>query len=159
MLLRNQRQYKEYFKAIALAHKEIKAFYFGGIEQIQSLFKSKVEYPVMWLEYYDTNLRDLKSDNFLGMKKGSLVIMSKCAVNNFDEYQAVEEKSEEIIFDIISKIRKDYDENILKTELNNFSWAAIDPYFVDNCHGIRMEFNFHSPLNTSFNQDKWEVEP
>lgn len=154
IILKELISYKNYFESIATSHVDIQGFVYHDTEEMMAGFKSKHNYPLMYLEPYSTRLQDQISDNYLGRKTGSLVIMKKSNSNEAPE--AIEAAAETIVCDIISKILKDYQAGDLITEVNGFNYDVIDPIFVDRLYGIRLEFNFHNPLPVAYNEAKWQ---
>lgn len=154
--LKNLESFKTYFAAIAAKHLAINHFVYGGIEVYMNDIKNEMKYPVMHLEPYDTSLINKFSDNYLGMKRCSLVIAEKPEEhNNFTQMEAIEARCEQLVIDIISKIKKDREEGLLITDIQNFKWATIDPTFTDFTAGVRLEFEYQNPVNVWYDETKW----
>lgn len=158
IILRNLESYKQYFADMAAKHKSIAFYVYDGTEVYQSDIRNEIKYPVLHLEPYDASLINKQSDNYLGMKRGALVIAEKPEEhNNFQQVDTIEAKCEQIVIDIISRIKRDREEGLLVTEIQAFKWSTIDPMFVDFTAGVRLEFEFMNPINVMFDETKWEL--
>lgn len=150
----NYAAYKTYFEAIATAHTAINDFIFdNGREEVIDRLRSNIAYPVMWLDAYSNRLNDNKGDQLLGSKTGSLVVMQRPTPDR--DANDIEADCEQIIVDIISRIRKDWQEGIVHVQFSNFNYAPIQPMFVDALHGVRLEFVILDPVNLTYNTEKW----
>ena len=150
----NYNEYKNYFQSIAASHTGINDFIFdNGHEEVLSHLRSRVDYPVLWLDAYSNRLSDNKGDQVIGSKTGALVVMERPTGERYAS--AIEADCEQIVIDIITKIRQDWDAGNIHVQFSSFNYATIQPMFVDGLHGVRLEFVILDPVNLSYVSEKW----
>jgi len=159
----------EYFKSIAISHKEIQhttenpAFFreFSSSKILfdNSDFLDKLRYAkqtALVSQFNgDSNTFGRSSDNLSKEYMGVVFIISKITDKNID---AVILKTESIIEDIIAKIQYDSDNEILSPalsfKLTNIHASAVG-IIANNYYGHAVFLNYTLPNCVAYNQDKW----
>jgi len=156
--LTNYNEYRAYFEAIASAHTLIQGFVFGDDEVFDSLLKKGHDLPVLWLQEYEpARVEDPFADNVMERKLGSLVIYNKPADDTFEARHTATDATEEIVLDIISKLRKDYVEGVVIIPFDNMTYGLAEDFYRGGVRyvGTRLEFEFMDPVDIGYDAARW----
>jgi hypothetical protein len=147
---------REYFENLATQHLLLDGnFVYGGSSDIQQSTVSDKEFPLLWLETPFVEINDSGS-SFSATKRSAFVILAKVDTINKTKPQQYEvmDQLEEIALDILSKLKKDARENLHKIELSG-TIEPVDPLLIDNCIGVRFEFEMTNVFTITYNSENW----
>ena len=71
-----------------------------------------------------------------------------------EEQEEVMDDLEIIALDILSKLKKDARENVHKIDLSG-TIEPVDPLLIDNCIGVRFEFEMTNVFTITYNSEHW----
>lgn len=165
IFLKNIAEYKRYFEVAASEHNKISSYHYGDVDSAIRWTNSNedgTEGYVMWLEPYSAKPK-LREDSKLLGKKGALIIMhpwepandENDSNPNFPSKTTCEQICEEIVIDVISRIKNDSKLNFLHTDFSDFNWDFIDPNFTGYYVGVRLELDYNHGQNFCINADNW----
>jgi hypothetical protein len=147
---------REYFENLATQHLLLDGnFVYGGSSDIQQSTVSDKAFPLLWLETPFVEINDSGS-SFSATKRSAFVILAKVDTINKTKPQQYEvmDQLEEIALDILSKLKKDARENLHKIELSG-TIEPVDPLLIDNCIGVRFEFEMTNVFTITYNSENW----
>lgn len=147
---------RDYFRNLATLHKQLNGnFVYGGSSDIQQSTVSDKEFPLLWLETPFVDISDSGS-SISATKRSAFVILAKVdTINNTKTQQEeVMDDLEEIALDILSKLKKDARENVHKIDLSG-TIEPVDPLLIDNCIGVRFEFEMTNVFTITYNAAHW----
>jgi hypothetical protein len=147
---------REYFENLATQHLLLDGnFVYGGSSDIQQSTVSDKEFPLLWLETPFVEINDSGS-SYSATKRSAFVILAKVDTINKTKLQQYEvmDQLEEIALDILSKLKKDARENLHKIELSG-TIEPVDPLLIDNCIGVRFEFEMTNVFTITYNSENW----
>lgn len=143
-----------YFRTIAKEHVNIEYFVHGASERIISQSRSDLKYPCLWLETPSMRLSDTTSD-VQGWRETGFVVFINSDTDDYEKQDHIWQKTEEIVLDIISRLRKDSRQLQFKIDLNSISIDPIHTIFVDNDYGWRVEFRTDKSVPICYHPEKW----
>jgi hypothetical protein len=165
--------YVAYFEDMATNHKSIlhtpenPKFARMNIEEILAGRRSGIDFTgyVLILESYEGQFADNGSDNIMNGQAGAMMVVKHVAPGDFDAEVTVLNDSLNILFSLLSKIKKDsdtfpqndtnrYNGLVKKIDFNSVSYHKVGPV-MDNCFGYRMQFKFNESLDLSFKPADW----
>jgi hypothetical protein len=147
---------REYFENLATQHLLLDGnFVYGGSSDIQQSTVSDKAFPLLWLETPFVEINDSGS-SYSATKRSAFVILAKVDTINKTKAQQYEvmDELEEIALDILSKLKKDARENLHKIELSG-TIEPVDPLLIDNCIGVRFEFEMTNVFTITYNSANW----
>ena len=131
----------------------------GDSERIISIQRSSIEYPCLWLESPDINVRDNKSDTIQADFRGALNIISNCATDDYEAQDAAMESNFQIAVEVISRMVRDRrgrsETPMFNLDLNSIQMLPINSMMIDNDFGWRVEFLLSNHLNICYTESKW----
>lgn len=137
---------QQYFKNIADQHPDIKGVVVGDSEQISSVDRSKLDYPVLWLETPTVSWK--MGQNARRNYDFYFVVLWNSSTDNWDHQQYILNQTLIITEQILSKIREDFADEILMLSSNS---AASDPilgYGHDHDYGWRTRISIDGYMIT-----------
>ncbi|CAN0035307.1 unnamed protein product, partial [Chrysoparadoxa australica] len=151
-----------YFEdTIAANHVEISHFYWGHVARLQQGFKTTVhkdEY-VLYVEWPQKRYRD--NDGSIAARLApSLSVLRAINKDDYDAQDLAIEKCFEILNDIIMRMRRELFDMSFIFSINDIN--QIDPvyhYMIDNCIGVRMDFQMGDWVALGLDNDKWDDLP
>jgi hypothetical protein len=148
-------KYVTYWENIAKSHPLIKSFYYlDEDELITGKLRSKIQYPCLFLEYFEPRVFDNSVNTTLDIPSG-VGILSPVRQGDEEKLKEVLISHERIILDIISKMREDRRKGLLYMNSNNLTWSKVGKVFSDNCYGWRLDFKYTPWVDLSFNESDW----
>ncbi len=147
-----------YFTAIAASHVDINSFQYGDFDVMNSKVKSSLMLPVLWMHpYQPVRITDDRSDNETGVKQISLYLYAKANSEAFADRDTKYKELEAIVRDILGKMKKDWNEGTIQTDINGFQYGEADTtiFGATNFVGCRLDINFRIPMRLEYNEDKW----
>ena len=154
--------YVEYFRTLAIEHKEINDFYMMDINEPLDALRSNIKYPALILTSLSGNFEASNLDNILDLINGGFLIIGHLdQVDDFSGENQLVSKMKQLGTDIISRMLHDY----LKCEplalkaipgfnINSVSYETLGPVF-DNDYGVMFSFKLHDCLDLEFNPSRW----
>jgi hypothetical protein len=158
-------EYTAYFREIARRHKALKHSAtemhfarlilsgdpFSGLEMGDFInnTKAKLKWPFMLLISYEHDYQDNRNDNVQKLFHGAFIILDKPAQkDNFDQQEAILDRTEEIGEQILAFMKKDFEENMAtrRLDLNGTGGEKIGPV-ADGYFGTRFHFTFTKTAN------------
>lgn len=154
-IIKNYQDYRSYFEALAESNVDIQSFVYNDDENVINQLRSGSggRPPIFWLEAYQASVNDQLSDNYMANVTGAFAILQK--VSKDRSADQVELECEAIARQFAAKMQVDNQDGTIISEFSQFSYATVDPVFIDNLRGIRMEFSFLIPMGFLYNEDKW----
>lgn len=146
-----------YFQKLAAQHVLIKNFYRIELDEILSDLRD-LETPCLILEGYKFGFVDQKADNILKNRSGAFVLLDHVKDNgDYDNIHAVWDNLEEIVDDILARMKADRRED--ESPVRNLLFEQTDGSLVQNeiggYYGIRVQFDVQSLFNTDVNEARW----
>lgn len=164
----NVLDYVNYFRQIAIAHKDIKhiaaaednngglgecKFVRWNTEEIVTGLRSSIGFPALALEMYEVATEANSIYDVKGNFKGAFSILIKANPNRYDEQIEALAQAETILMQCLQKIWADHygiDAERQQTPFQYFDFEGIQimsfgPTY-DNIYGWRAEFNFNTRL-------------
>jgi hypothetical protein len=157
--------YVEYFRTLAMEHKEINDFYMMDINEPLVALRSNIKYPALILTSLTGNFEASNLDNILDVINGGFLVISHLdQIDDFSGEMQLISKMKQIGTDIIARML--YDQ--LKCEplalksipgfnINSVSYETLGPVF-DNDYGVMFYFYLKGCLEICFNPSNWERE-
>jgi len=154
--------YVEYFRTLALDHKEINDFYMMDINEPLDALRSSIKYPALILTCLSGSFEASNLDNILDSVNGSFIILGHLdQVDNFSAEMQLVSKMKQLGTEIIARMLHDH----LKCELlalkaipgfniNSVSYEMLGPVF-DNDFGIIFSFIIQDINNIEYDSGKW----
>lgn len=151
---------REFHKAIADAHIDIKDFYRFDIAEVNNAISDKLELPALFLEAPSSELQSqTKMVSNFNLRNISFLILDHAgAIDDYDKKETILEDTEGIALDIQSyliKCSKDQNHFLFgKFDINSVRIEKVGPLF-DNMHGwnVLYAFSAHEPM--TFDESKW----
>lgn len=149
--------YQDYFKAIAESHVDINSFLFGDDDVAVNKGRSWTG-KALWLEpWQPVKITDQLSDNYLQEKKGSIWVGGSPGTDKFQARLDYYETTEVIVKDIIARMLKDRNEELLITRLTSYSYGMGEFTFSSTkMIGCRFDFTFQDPSGFEYDESKWQ---
>jgi uncharacterized membrane protein len=154
----------DYFKALATNHVAInhtdqeKHFFRIDAEEYLVGITTKVNYPFLSLESYDSNFNAPNNDNVAKSRQIAFMLVDKYKQGDYNRMNEIYDELEEVAHDILNRINSDQKQNI--SLVRDFSFASVNiqslpPNPAKLYTGVRVTMNFDSKYNTSVNNAKW----
>lgn len=137
-MLNNVTDYLVYFTALAEAHRDIRDFAYGNSERILNRQRSKIKYPLLWLEVPDFSENKFSEEG--GVLYGSMVILMNYKKGDSKQYLEREELTLKIMQQIVARMIEESAEGSIRLLSNNIKIEACDPWSADNDLGWRIDF-------------------
>lgn len=155
----------QYFESMATNHVALnhtdqeKHFFRIDAEEYLIGITSKVHFPFLSLESYDSNFNAPGNDNVAITRNIAFMLVDKYKQGDYESMNAIYDSMEQIALDIINKINYDQKQNIKL--VRDFSYASVNiqslpPNPAKLYTGVRVTMNFESKYNTAVNTDKWK---
>lgn len=158
-------QYREYFKTLAAAHKQIghvdsdPKFFGTADEFIEASWKGKG--IAMVLGWSRTRIMDRKSDNILKNVESEIWLITPVDVKDHEAINKAYEDTEQIAIDILSYLLDKVSETPPGTRpFKNFQpdgtiFEPIGPIGVNNCFGTMFRVIMGNPEFLEHDETKW----
>ena len=157
-------EYISYFRSLAIDHTDIahnplsetdaagaseKHFTRIAIEEVIGGLRSAVGFPCLALEIYETEIHSENPISLKSITQGAFMVIDHPATDSFADEQAVYEKTERIVFELLQKIWQDHYSSAAQMCDRPFSFFDFDkmtitpvgPLFTGE-HGYRVTFSF-----------------
>jgi hypothetical protein len=141
-----------YFKQLATEHVQLSTFLQGGANEILSSSRSALEYPMLFAEVPDLMPADNGAGNVSASRNIGLVVLD--IVGDREEAQ-VWESTEQLAFDVLSRLQHDGRLRQFDFNLNNVKVEPVSTLFLDNERGWRISFPLTTSLNLCYEPAKW----
>ena len=154
--------YIEYFRTLAIEHKEIEDFYMIDINEPLEALRSNIVYPALILTSLSGNFEASNLDNILDLIKGGFMIIGHLnQVDDFSGEMQLVSKMKQIGTDVISRMLHDHmkcEPLALKAipgfNINSVSYETLGPVF-DNDYGVMFSFKLQDCLDLGYDISKW----
>lgn len=163
-MLTDEQSYKDYFQALATSHVDITGFKFGDEEELNVAAKTGFPPPsggiegglTLWADRHrPVELRDDRSDNYLGERTATLMVMG-VDPEVYEDQHALYLECESIVTDFISKLLKDYNEGLISTLFSRYKWGEGEIELSSTAYrGCRLDITWQSPVDLTYNEAKW----
>lgn len=145
---------KAYFQEIASLHPSLKSFVHGDVRRFTAATRSELEYPCLWLETPNQKFED--NDTFTGViNSAAFIVLKNAETGDADAQDLIWSETNEIVWDIISKIRQDSGGRSQFINSKFFSIDPLDTLFVANDYGWRVEFTIKKKKALCYNPELW----
>ena len=156
--------YVEYFRTLAIEHKEIKDFYMMDINEPLAALRSNIKYPALILTSLSGNFEASNLDNILdSINAGFLIIGHLDQIDDFSGELLVLARMKQIGTSIIARMLHDHMKCELLTvkaipgfNINSVSYEMLGPVF-DNDLGVMYSFKLQDCLDLEFDPSKWNM--
>ncbi|MEO0873118.1 MAG: hypothetical protein AAFY48_00790 [Bacteroidota bacterium] len=136
-----------YFVRLGEIHPDIKQVVIGDSDQIISLDRSQLEYPLLWVETPRVDwLFDPHPQRYYNL---SFVILLNTAVDNWQREQYVLHRSLEITEQLIAKMQSDDCDNLINLRDAKATSDPILGYGHDNDFGYRTSLRIRAYMQSS----------
>jgi len=154
--------YVEYFRTLAIEHKEINDFYMMDINEPLDALRSKIKYPALILTSLSGNFEASNLDNILDLINcGFLIIGHLNQIDDFSGEMQLVSKMKQVGTDIIARMFHDH----LKCEslalkaipgfnVNTVIYEMLGPVF-DNDFGVLFSFKVIDILSLEYCPVVW----
>jgi len=154
--------YIEYFRTLAIEHKEIEDFYMIDINEPLEALRSNIVYPALILTSLSGNFEASNLDNILDLINGGFMIIGHLnQVDDFSGEMQLVSKMKQIGTDVISRMLHDHmkcEPLALKAipgfNINSVSYETLGPVF-DNDYGVMFSFKLQDCLDLGYDISKW----
>jgi hypothetical protein len=135
-----------YFKGIADNHILINYFQYGDYGKILGDERQKISYPCLWVESPEMKFRGDKDNHWRVWNIAFVILMESNpnAVTVPDKYEQNIDTTEQIVYDILSKMMLDYP----RMDMTSISIDIIYSKNSDHDQGWRVELDL--PVKSSF---------
>jgi hypothetical protein len=141
------------FESYVEEHPQLKEFVFGDYQKIESLNRSELNYPVLWLETPSVNY-DL-SRNFQRVYNCSFVILEGIEKDNWTDIEIATAKTEQLAHDVVMYMKEDSEQDILRLENNARIGGDFVPFFGSDLDcGWRVSFQVRVMLSHTLSTSK-----
>lgn len=147
-----------YFRQLAAAHTDIKAFFVGNSDRILSAERSTIEYPVLWLEDPDVTVSD--NGGLFVRYESSFVILCNAKLDDWQQQDYNLDKTYQIALEIIRKLKYDAEEGdcLFDLLLGSIRIQRIHTLTHDNDWGWRVDFAIQETEAACIDACKWGVD-
>lgn len=168
-------RYTEYFEklateCLAIAHsEEKKRFVLIDIDEVINGLRTKIDFNnfCLLLEAYETSLPANTVDNIRQRCSGAFMVLKHVPAKGSDQerYDVLQE-AEEIVFTLLSRLKKEASENLQQKtipnwiDFNSININKVGPLW-DSCYGWRVMFTFQPSANPALKyvQENWYQPP
>jgi len=156
--------YVEYFRTLAIEHKEINDFYMMDINEPLDALRSTIKYPALILTSLSGSFEASNLDNILDSINGGFMILGHLdQVDNFSSEMQLVSKMKQIGTDVIARMLHDHQKcellalkSIPGFNINSVSYEMLGPVF-DNDYGMMYSFKIGDIAELGFYPSKWIV--
>ncbi|HEX8351087.1 MAG TPA: hypothetical protein VF598_14080 [Hymenobacter sp.] len=146
-----------YFRNLAAANKQLAgSFVHGPARRIVEGARSKLTYPLLWLETPALVLEEKDGTDPNGRRECALLILINMPANTADTVQdQAWAASEQLMLQVISRMRRDRKNRLFTFRLT----SAIEPIntlTVNNEYGWRVEFEVGKPAGLCYDAAQWQ---
>jgi len=154
--------YVEYFRTLALEHKEINDFYMMDINEPLDALRSNIKYPALILTSLSGNFEASNLDNILDSVNGGFLIIGHLdKIDDFSGEMQLISKMKQIGTDVISRMLHDHlkceplaEKAIPGFDINSVGYETLGPVF-DNDFGLIYSFKLLDYLDLEYFSAKW----
>ncbi|KAF0191637.1 MAG: hypothetical protein FD166_3758 [Bacteroidetes bacterium] len=156
----NYEQTAALFRLIAAQHKEINSFVEVDLQQIKEVVKSSAQLPALLYSSFSESFSGSRADNNQSRKRiffGVIDSSSTKSKTNRSPHSIID-ACRLLALDVASYLRNEARNNRLPG-FDSDSLADGDMIYMkdDNFFGWEFSVEISTPVNLSFNADKWEV--
>ena len=144
---------RAYMELLALEHIDINDFFYGNYDDILAAERTSIDYPCFWLE--DMELSPEGEDSILMIYDFSFVILANSTKEDKQRMLFNQEHTFRIAADIVARINKDSEDNILDFEIAQTTLDPINTIGNDNDQGWRVSIKIESSSALCYNAAKW----
>jgi hypothetical protein len=142
-MIRTLADIQEYFRRLATISPDIQEFVVGDSEQILSLDRSKMDYPVLWLETptirWDFDRVGSREYDF------HIVILSNSPIDTWAYQQYILNQTAEITHWLLAKLKSDHADEVLQLSFSASSQPIVG-YGHDHDYGWRTRLTIQAPM-------------
>lgn len=155
--LNKSSELKAYFETIKTRHEEISHFIYGSFEKLHQEYHStikKTEYA-LFVEWPQKQYSDQGGSVSVRLRQ-SISIVTNVNKDKYADQDTAVDKCQEILNDIIIRMRKEFFDNGWIFDINELGLA--DPIYalgIDNCVGVRVTFPVGDWVTTANDASKW----
>jgi|SRR6056297_962686 len=120
---------------------------------------TKVYYPFLSLESYDSNFNAPGNDNVAITRNIAFMLVDKYKQGDYNAMNAIYDNMEEIALDILNRINEDMKKNIALVRnfsVNTVNIQSLPPNPTKLYTGVRVTMSFDSKYNAVMDSDKWK---
>lgn len=145
----------QYFRNIPQNSTYFKYFQSGGTEKIISErllsdLRSRVAYPLLFLEWPFIKLNDYGGANTQINFRTGFVVLEDPAKDDWDAQDAAMARTLDAVHQVLHQMRIDsagLNKKFLAFDLSRISIGPLDNLFIDNALGWRCEFEIQNPID------------
>ena len=146
-----------YFRTLAANTTYFKYFEQGGTEKIVSErllsdLRSKVDYPLFFLEWPFLHLSDYGASNTQTEFKAAFVVLENPEKDNWQAQDVAMNRTHLAVLQVLGQMRIDttgLNKKFFAFDLSQVNIDPLDNMLIDQAYGWRCEFMVVSPLNIS----------
>lgn len=144
-MITNLTELVAYFQGLVDWHPDLVEFHYGDSERIQSADRTRINYPILWLETPDIQYR-FRSD-FDKHYKCFFVLLANTREDDWQGQDELKHQLATVMDHLILKIHEDKGQGILIPDLSSLTADYIFPRFgTDHCVGWRMTIDIRVPI-------------
>ena len=158
----NEKQYREYFEALATSHVDIESFVFGDSKHFSNVQKSGNHTGItLWLDHYPPIRGVGDQDNPLGRLTAEWVVMKSVSgkQQTKEEMDIILDKCESIAQDIFAKIMYDYQvtDSDNQPDWPSRQFGRMESYLFSSTtyEGTACQMDFLINAPATYNENKW----
>lgn len=136
-------EYMAYFRSLYEANPDIKDFVSGDSNRILSQDRSKLDYPVLWVESPEINWA-FQNGVFKQIFQGAFVVLKNAQSEYWQQEDFAMDQTAKITAELIKQMRNDAENGIISMDSTRFNSNPILTYGHDNDHGWRTEVSIGS---------------
>lgn len=147
-----------YFRTLALEHVALGSaqhFVHGSSARIVKGTRSKLKYPLLWLETPSLRLSGKDGTDPTGKRECALLILHNAPAGNDEAEDALWESTERLMLDVIARMRKDRKARLFGLE-DEFLLEAVNTLTVANEIGWRVEFDMSKAAGLCYDATRWQ---
>lgn len=156
----NYEQTATLFRFISERHKEINAFVEVDLQEIKEVVKSQAQLPALLYSSFSESLSGSRADNNQSRKRIFFGVIdgSSTKSKNHRTPHVIIDSCRLLALDVVSYLRNEARNNRLPG-FDTDSLGDGDMIFMkdDNYFGWEYSLEISTPINLSFNADKWEI--
>ena len=161
ILLHDNASYQTYFAGLQASHIDLGLFLFGSYDLVAEKLKSQPleGKKVLWLEFYEPFEINDNRDNIYSTKRGTLYVIGKPLNVEYANIELEYNACEEVIRDILSKIKKDIVSGTVYANIDRYKIGRIDnsELVIGSVAyaGARLDFHYQHSYDLTYNPAKW----
>jgi hypothetical protein len=146
-----------YFRQLASQHKRLAgSFVHGPSRRIVEGGRSKLSYPLLWLETPALVLEEKDGTDPNGRRECALLILINIPANQADAAQdQAWAEAEQIMLQIVSRIRRDRKNRLFSSFRLTSAIEPVNTLTVNNEYGWRVEFEVSKPAGLCYDPTQW----